>query len=82
MASLAVLRFAAMLAVSTAVGAVTMLVLTAMPWYHCLLLALTASIFGAYTELISPNGYDTAAVPVMNAAVLLALHFLPSWFSR
>ena len=62
---------AAMLAVSTAVGTVTMLILTAMPWHHCLLLALAASIFGAYTELISKNGYDTVTVPVVNTAVLL-----------
>ena len=64
----------AMLAVSTAVGTETMLILTAMPWHQCLLLALAASIFGAYTELISKNGYDTVTVPVVNTAVLLALH--------
>lgn len=67
---------AAMLAVSTAVGTVTMLILTAMPWHHCLLLALAAAIPGAYTELISKNGYDTVTVPVVNAAVLLALHLM------
>lgn len=62
---------AAMLAVSTAVGTVTILILTVMPWHHCLLLALAASIFGAYTELISKNGYDTVTVPVVNTVVLL-----------
>ena len=36
----------------------------------CLLLALAASIFGAYTELISKNGYDTVTVPLVNALVL------------
>ena len=65
---------AAMLAVSTAVGMVTMLILTAMPWHHCLLLALAASIFGAYTELISKNGYDTVTVPLVNAVILLGLY--------
>lgn len=64
---------AAMLLVSTVVGTAAMLVLTAMRWYHCLSLALAASVFGAYTELISKGGYDTVTVPVVNAAVLLAL---------
>ena len=51
-----------------------MLILTAMPWYHCMLLALAASTFGAYTELISKNGYDTVTVPVVNAVILLGLY--------
>lgn len=48
--------------------------LMAMPWHHCLLLVLAASVFGAYTELISKNGYDMVTVPLVNTAVLLALH--------
>lgn len=43
---------------------------------HHVKLALAASIFGAYTELISKNGYDTVTVPLVNTAVLLALYFL------
>ena len=66
----------AMLAVSTVVGTAAMLSLTARPWYRCLLMALAASIFGAYTELISRGGDDTVTVPVVNTAVLLTLHFL------
>ena len=66
----------AMLAVSTVVGTAAMLILTVQPWYRCLLMALAASIFGAYTELISRGGDDTVTVPVVNTAVLLTLHFL------
>lgn len=67
---------AAMLAVSALVGTVSMLVLTGMPWQRCLLFALAASVPGAYTELITPGGNDTVTVPVVNAAVLLGMHFL------
>ena len=66
----------AMLAVSAVVGMAAMLILTVQPWYRCLLMALAASIFGAYTELISRGGDDTVTVPVVNTAVLLTLHFL------
>ena len=64
---------AAMVLVSAAVGTAAMLVLTAMPWWQCLLYALATSIPGAYTELISRNGDDTVTVPVVDTAVLLAL---------
>ncbi len=67
---------AAMAVVSTAVGTVTMLIMTSLPWHCCLAAALSASIFGAYTELISRGGDDTVTVPVVNTAVLLALYFL------
>jgi len=67
---------AAMAVVSTVVGTVTMLILTAMPWWRCLLMAMAMSVFGAYTELISRDGNDTVTVPVVNTAVLLALYFL------
>ena len=67
---------AAMAGLSTAVGTAAMLILTAMPWWQCLLMAMAASVFGAYTELISRNGDDTVTVPVVNTAVLLALHLL------
>ncbi|MBD5085713.1 MAG: TSUP family transporter [Clostridiales bacterium] len=66
----------AMLTVSTVVGTAAMLILTAEPWYRCLMIALAASIFGAYTELISRGGDDTVTVPVVNTVVLLILHFL------
>ncbi len=66
---------AAMVFVSAVVGTVSMLVLTAMPWWQCLLFALASAIPGAYTELISRNGDDTVTVPVVDTAVLLALHF-------
>lgn len=65
---------AAMAGVSALVGTASMLVMTNMPWYQCLLFALATSIFGAYTELISKSGSDT--VPVVNTAVLLTLHFV------
>ncbi len=67
---------AAMAGLSTAVGTVTMLILTAIPWWQCLLMTMATSVFGAYTELVSRNGDDTVTVPVVNTAVLLALYFL------
>ena len=60
-----------MAAVSTAVGFITMVIMTASPWYLNLLSAAVASLFGAYTELVSRNGSDTATVPVVNAVILL-----------
>ena len=66
----------AMLTVSAVIGTAAMLILTVQPWYRCLLMALAASMFGAYTELISRGGDDTVTVPVVNTAVLLTLHFL------
>ena len=65
-----------MAVLSTIVGFVTMSVMTANPWYLCLLSAAVTSLFGAYTELISRSGSDTATVPVINAAILLALQFV------
>ncbi|MDE6589401.1 MAG: phosphatidate cytidylyltransferase, partial [Oscillospiraceae bacterium] len=56
----------AMAAVSAVVGTASLLILTALPWHCCLLMALAASIFGAYTELISWGGDDTVTVPVVN----------------
>ncbi len=67
---------AAMAGVSALVGSASILVMTNMPWYQCLLFALAAAIAGAYTELISKGGSDTVTVPVVNASVLLALHFV------
>ena len=64
-----------MAAVSTAVGFITMAVMTADPWYLCLLGAAVASVFGAYTELVSRNGNDTVTVPVVNTAILLLFRF-------
>lgn len=61
---------------ATIVGTVSMLLMTAIPWYICLLHSLIASLFGAYTELVSRNGDDTATVPVVHAIILLALHLL------
>ena len=56
---------------STAVGLVTMSIMTASPWYLCLLSAALTSIFGAYTELVTRDGNDTVTVPVVNAVILL-----------
>lgn len=70
---------AAMAGVSALVGTAFMLVMADMPWYQCLLSALATAIPGAYTELISRGGNDTVTVPVVNTAVLLALHFAFSW---
>lgn len=63
-----------MAGVSTLVGAVPMSIRKDMPWYQCLLLALATAIPGAYTELISKNGFYTLTVPLINAVVLLGLH--------
>ena len=52
-----------------------MFIMTALPWYLCLLGATTASLFGAYTELITRDGNDTLTVPVVNSIVLLLFHF-------
>lgn len=65
-----------MAVVSMVIGTITMTVMTADPWYLCLLSAAVASIFGAYTELVTRNGNDTVTVPVINTAVLLALQFI------
>lgn len=51
-------------------------IMTANPWYLCLLSAAVTSIFGAYTELVTRDGNDTLPVPVVNAAVLWALQFI------
>ena len=66
---------ASMAAVSAAVGFITMLIMTANPWYLCLLNTAVTSVFGAYTELVSRSGNDTVTVPVVNTVVLLLFHF-------
>ena len=63
----------AMAGVSALVGTISMVMVTDMPWYQCLLFAMAAAIPGAYTELISRDGNDTVTVPVVNAVILLAL---------
>ena len=65
-----------MAAVSTVAGFVSMLVMTAIPWYLCLPGAFAASLFGAYTELVTRNGNDTVTVPVANTVILLLFHFV------
>lgn len=65
-----------MLIVSSVVGVICMLMMTAIPWYQCLLMAVITAVFGAYTELITKNGNDTATVPVVNTVVLLVLTVL------
>ena len=65
-----------MVVTATAVGTVSMLLMTAVPWYLCLLHTLIASLFGAYVELVSRHGDDTVTVPVAHAVVLLALRLL------
>ena len=62
-----------MAAVSTAVGFATMSIMMVSPWYLCLFSAAVTALFGAYTELVTRNGNDTATVPVVNAVILLIL---------
>lgn len=66
--------FGGMVLFSSIAGTLSMLAMTAGPWYTCLAAALAGSIAGAYAELISHRGMDTVTVPVVNVAVLLALH--------
>ena len=61
---------------ATIVGTVSIMLMTAIPWHFCLLHSLIASLFGAYTELISRHGNDTVTVPVVHTVILLALHLL------
>lgn len=62
-----------MVLVSTVIGIVCMLVMTGMPWYQSVIMAVITAVFGAFTELISHNGNDTVWVPMVNTAVLLVL---------
>lgn len=63
------------MAMVSAVVGTTVMLLAGLPWHRSFLIALITSLFGAYTELISRNGNDTVTVPVVNVAVMLALHF-------
>ncbi len=62
-----------MVATATVIGIACLLILTELPWYHCLWTAFVTAVFGAYTELISHNGNDTVWVPMINTAVLLVM---------
>lgn len=62
-----------MLVISTVIGVVCMLLMTELSWYQCLLMAVITAVFGAYTELVTKNGNDTATVPTVNTVVLLVL---------
>jgi len=64
---------AGMFVVSSVIGVICMLLMTSLPWYQCLLMAIITAVFGAYTELITKNGNDTATVPAVNTIVLLVL---------
>ena len=66
-----------MMIVSTVTGIVSLLIMTSVPWYGCLLIAAVTSLFGTYMELITHYGYDTVTVPVINIALLIAFHFIP-----
>ena len=65
-----------MVVVSVIVGIAAMMIQTTIAWYHCLIIAGVTAVFGAYTELVSHHGNDTANVPVVNSAVMLILHFI------
>lgn len=67
---------AGMCVVSSVVGVICMLLMTNMPWYQCLVMAITTAVLGAYTELVTKNGNDTATVPAVNTVVLLILALL------
>ena len=66
----------AMFLVSAIVGILVMTGMTGHPWYQNLLMAVVAGACGAYTELVSHNGDDTATVSSVNVIVLLLIHFL------
>ena len=67
---------AGMFVVSSVIGVICMILMTSLPWYQCLLMAVITAFFGAYTELITKNGNDTATVPAVNTVVLLVLSLL------
>ncbi len=67
---------AAMFAVSSVVGTVALLLLSAQPWYFCLAAAVVASLGGAYTELVTKGGNDTVTVPAVNCLLLLVMGLL------
>ncbi len=67
---------AAMFAVSFLLGLITLLPVQGMEPLRALLLAGLGALMGMVTELLSPSEYDTVTVPIVIAAVLLALHSL------
>ena len=57
-------------------GAVGMMFTMQLEWYQCILYALIAAPFSAYTELITKNGDDTVTVPIVTAAVIAVLSLI------
>lgn len=57
-------------------GAMGMMFTMQLEWYQCILYALVAAPFSAYTELITKNGNDTVTVPIIVAAVITVLSLI------
>lgn len=66
----------AMCAVSSAVGATSLMAFGTAGLLGCLARAVAGAVVGAYVELITKNGNDTITVPYAIAAVLLVFAFL------
>lgn len=67
---------AGMFVVSAVIGVICMLWMAKLPWYQCFIMSVITAVFGAYTELVTKNGNDTATVPAVNTVVLLVLSML------
>lgn len=57
-------------------AAITLCIISPLPWYICLLHALIVAPFSAYTELVTHHGNDTVSVPVVITAVLMILSII------
>ena len=62
------------MAVASAItGVVTLLVVSPLVWWKCVLFSIIAAPFSAAVELFTHNGDDTVTVPVIIAVVLAVL---------
>lgn len=61
----------AMMGTAFFVGTISLLLLTEMPWYQAIVLAVLTAPCGAYTELITHHGNDTVTVPIVNMILLI-----------
>jgi len=66
----------AMMCVAFFIGTVSLSVITSLPWYLCLVMALLTAPLAALAELLSHKGNDTVTVPVVVAAGLYILSVL------
>ncbi|MGN1003297.1 MAG: TSUP family transporter [Oscillospiraceae bacterium] len=64
---------AAMAVTSAVTGALTLLLVSPLPWWMCVVFSVAAAPFSAAAELYAHNGNDTVTVPVVVAAVLALL---------